>query len=686
MYSIHAMKKEQEAPNPPFTIFHVIVIAATLLAAVMRLYRLHSLPPPAWFDEVWFALRARELITTGQFQPFYESNFGGANAGPVWLTALSQLIGFDMPTGGRVMAALAGVLSIPLAYVCTIELLMGEHTPTKTLDRRMTGMLTAVVLVYTLFYVTIGRIGMEIGIAPATALFIVWQMARAVNRRAWGGWVFAGLVAGIAQYNGLHARFILPLMAFWIIQEFIFKAESRRFIVFGTLIMLGIGLLVNLPLLLFFIKNPQYFTGRASIVVQPQAMGVPTTYWGMLRNNAWLIFKVFRIEGSYDPKNGVPGIPLLDWVQTPGFVVGLVWAVWRLPKSAFARTTLFWLVLMSLPSLLTEGAPNLGRMIGIAPPTAVLVAVGWVLIAGWAQEKLFGNNRRSGKYLAPIGAVLILGSLTYHTYLLFIVWPEVSNLREQFTAEPVDLALDMLERAESEVVFAELIPESEDIAAFEWYFPGQPIDRMDFRKCLPLAHQNDTRINYLVISGHDRETVGKLLDLYPESEVPLRDLDLWQTTASVVEVPPGAIAPPPANQPAARFDSGISLYGYDWSGDTLRPEESLFLTFYWQVTEPVSTDWTAFTHIGTGLDDQPLVAQRDGLPCLGFYPTSSWKPGLVVIDSFAVTIPADTPPGEYDIAIGWYAFPSLERLALLDADQPLPDNRAIIGSIRVVER
>jgi hypothetical protein len=304
------------------------------------------------------------------------------------------------------------------------------------------------------------------------------------------------------------------------------------------------------------------------------------------------------------------------------------------------------------------------------------------LIADWLREKLSHN---AAVYLAPIGVILILGSLTYHTYLLFIKWPEVSNLREQFTAEPVDLALNMINRVESEVVFAELIPESEDIAAFEWYFPGQPIDRMDFRKCLPLPHQNDTRINYLVLSGRDQETVGKLLDLYPESAAPLYDLDLWQTTASVVEVLPGATAPPPTNQPTALFDSGISLYGYDWSADTLRPEETLFLTLYWHVTESVSADWTAFTHIGTGFDDQPLVAQRDGLPCLGFYPTSSWKPGVVVIDSFAITIPAGTPPGQYDVSVGWYAFPSLERLALIDADQSLPDNRAIIGAIQVVE-
>ena len=55
---------------------------------------------------------------------------------------------------------------------------------------------------------------------------------------------------------------------------------------------------------------------------------------------------------------------------------------------------------------------------------------------GWVQEKVFRDVRWGELHLIPaIGVIFILGSLIYHTYLLFIVWPEVSNLREQFTAE-----------------------------------------------------------------------------------------------------------------------------------------------------------------------------------------------------------------------------------------------------------
>jgi hypothetical protein len=54
-----------------------------------------------------------------------------------------------------------------------------------------------------------------------------------------------------------------------------------------------------------------------------------------------------------------------------------------------------------------------------------------------------------------------------------------------------------------------------------------------------------------------------------------------------------------------------------------------------------------------------------------------------VPDSFAITLPEDAPLGDYPLAVGWYSFPSLDRLTLLEADSPLPDDRAVIGAIRV---
>jgi hypothetical protein len=35
------------------------------------------------------------------------------------------------------------------------------------------------------------------------------------------------------------------------------------------------------------------------------------------------------------------------------------------------------------------------------------------------------------------------------------------------------------------------------------------------------------------------------------------------------------------------------------------------------------------------------------------------------------------------VAVGWYSYPSLERIPLIEADTPLPDNRAVIGTLHI---
>ncbi len=652
-----------------------------LVGAFLRFYRLDSLPPAAWFDEVWFALRARELLTGvwpgGALPVFYPTSFGGANAGLVYLTALVQALGLDTITSARVVVAGAGVLMIPLGYACMRALIEAEEvrrpTPFSPTERWLIPLLTAAVLACTMFFVTIGRVGMEIGLAPAIALAVVWLMMPSQRSHGWRT-LAAGLVGGLAQYNGLHARFVLPLMAFVALQDLILAPPGeRRKLALSILGMAALAVLVALPLIVYFADHPQWLTGRAGIVSTPLVDGQPATYPEMLIDNAWLIARAYGWEGSYDPKNVVPGLPILDPVQIVGLAVGLAWALAHLRRSPLARTLLVWWIVMTLPSLLTEGAPNLGRMVGITAPTAMLVALGW----GRMTSTLSAPGR------ASVLPVLVSVSAAYNVILLLGIWPQVANLREQFTVLPVEIATSLIDQAEAgEAAFVERAPEAEDVAAFEYLLPGTPAGRLDFRKCLPLPHERDTPTHYLILTSRDAGTLDRLSALYPGSAI-THDLDLWQERAALLEVPPGVRAPAPPHRPAARFASGITLYGFDWSGDTLRPGETLFLTLYWHAAEDIPGDWTTFAHVGTGLDGTQPVGQRDGTPCDGLYPTSQWRPGEIIPDSFAITLPDTTSPGEYPIAIGWYSFPSLERLPLLDADSPLPDRRAIIGTVRV---
>jgi len=252
--------------------------------------------------------------------------------------------------------------------------------------------------------------------------------------------------------------------------------------------------------------------------------------------------------------------------------------------------------------------------------------------------------------------LLILASLTLNAFDYFVRYPHAPGLAEAFTATPVQLARELIARAQTETVFVERITEAEDVFAFDFLFPGTPVRRLDFRQCLPFTEGRVTRTTYLVLSERDHESVGRLEDAFPIATITRLQPETaaLMGEATLIEVPPGSPAPAPMRTARARFDPGLAMLGYDWSGPEIKVGESLFLTLYWKAETNFTTDLTAFLHVGRGEGDSPLAAQHDGQPCQGLYPTSQWRAGDVIPDSFAITFPPDTAPGEYPLVVGWY--------------------------------
>jgi hypothetical protein len=77
----------------------------------------------------------------------------------------------------------------------------------------------------------------------------------------------------------------------------------------------------------------------------------------------------------------------------------------------------------------------------------------------------------------------------------------------------------------------------------------------------------------------------------------------------------------------------------------------------WQVEAPLSPGAILFA----GLFDQPEVgqtrwAQTDERPLGSLYPPESWPAGTEIRTPLRLLVPASTPPGLYDLNVGWYRF------------------------------
>ena len=131
----------------------------------------------------------------------------------------------------------------------------------------------------------------------------------------------------------------------------------------------------------------------------------------------------------------------------------------------------------------------------------------------------------------------------------------------------------------------------------------------------------------------------------------------------------------------ANLGNEIRLLGFE-APDSLPPGAELELVLYWEALQPPEEDYVVFVYL-LDANGQP-VASRDSPPVDGRYPTTRWLPGDVVPDVVRMALDPNTPPGTYQLHMGMYRWPSLERLPVWDEDGvPLADNLLVLQSVEV---
>lgn len=127
------------------------------------------------------------------------------------------------------------------------------------------------------------------------------------------------------------------------------------------------------------------------------------------------------------------------------------------------------------------------------------------------------------------------------------------------------------------------------------------------------------------------------------------------------------IGPPaaaPAQSAAVEWQNGLRLLGHDELPNTLLPRAAFTVRLVWATNAPITEEYTAFVHL-VG-PDGAIVAQQDRRPLDGFYPTNGWAVAEPVEDFYGLTLPAQLPPGDYRLLVGWYQPATNDRLRLPD--------------------
>jgi len=98
----------------------------------------------------------------------------------------------------------------------------------------------------------------------------------------------------------------------------------------------------------------------------------------------------------------------------------------------------------------------------------------------------------------------------------------------------------------------------------------------------------------------------------------------------------------------------IEIIGYSINKQRFDPGEEIELTLYYRVLKEIDKNWKVFFHFDVYSGALPHSFKLDDYPQQGYFPMTKWQPGMILKDTFKVTVPKAHPGGGVKIYTGFY--------------------------------
>ncbi len=661
----------------------ILLLAVTLLAAALRLYKLGEVPPGFQFDEAFNAIDATQLLH-GNRPLFLPANGGREALYTYFQAAIGVLLGFNVYTL-RLASALAGIAAVPATYLL-LRTLLRRHS-------QLIATFTSLTLAISLWHIHFSHYGIRVITMPpllcATfGLFWVGAWGRggvgengSRGRRLWA-LVGSGILTGVGVWThptGRFVPFVLIVYTIWLLWR---HPQSRRWSLHNPLVSLLItgvlALLVFLPLGLEFYRHPEFFFGHASEVsVFAERVGGDSALQ-VLAQNVLRVLGMFSFQGDRDWTHNLAGRPVFDPFLSIPFVIGaLLWIrrLWQRkaddPDVDALLLLLLWALTMLAPSVLSEAAPNYSRTLPALPAVFVAAGLGlaWLTTLPRLPINVFKLGARYGVLLA--GSILLIsGVLAVRDYFVrFPTFPEVYYVYDADKLEA--LAYLNQQAATHEVYFDRLWADHTPVLALR---SSKLVKSLDTAETVVLPSVGQS-VLYAFPEEKARQA-DALTTFWPGEAAEIRLGQLGQNLLRVVTLDAAQLIDwPPAIQPTnrieARFDDAPTLLG-------LRTEpDNTVVTLFWRAEARTLRSLTTFIHLVDA--DGRRVGQADKLPGNGSYLTPTWSPGERVIERYTPQISDPCAGGETArVLVGWY------ELAADGARRPrmdAPGDTALAGQL-----
>ena len=682
----------------------ILLLVVFAIAIFFRFWQQGQVPPGMNFDEAFESLEARRLLTEPGYHPIFFTGNWGIPPLEIYLTALAFLIAGEKMLAIRYVSAFAGIVTIVLLYLLTRTLFplpsrsqadaQSEGWGASPRVRQWLPFVACLVLAVLPWHNAFSREGVEVVMVPLWLILTVQFLWWGLRSRKWWPFIVSGFFLGSAFYTYQSAWVFPGVLALFLVYKLFQEHGFLRRYGWRLLFLALTAALVFLPLGIFAYDNSGMFVMRTGQVGVLGSGGGSQTPVASLLSNVVKVAGVFVTGGWVSDGNKLYTRPPMPLPLALILYLGAAIALFRIKRAEYALL-LIWFVWMWLPSILSDDAPNIRRMIGSVPAMAILIALGMGWLSDLVREKT--RNLERWHNIAPSALGIALGGLLIHTTIwsyqyFFVDWGRAKNLYHIFDVGLVDIGeFAAATPADTRIYYTPADDATVIHLPVVWQLRDRYPATFNGRHGLVLASRDPQSSLYLITTFMgDMWTLPALQKFYPEGRVAREARNPYGELHSLVF----AAEPDtdPVIQPqfplAADFQGQIQLLGSDLSAAEIGAGETVTVTLYWQPQSAAPLrDYTVFAHMlgpVNPANGTPVWAGHDGPPLGNSYPTSRWQPGEVIVDRHELILPARIPAGTYPIEVGLYD-PQAggTRLNVLDAAGQPQGDKVIVGEITV---
>ncbi len=407
-----------------FTFFVIIICLA--LAAFLRLYKIQSIPPGLWVDELYTASNALELHAAAHWQnPLRMTPLVGtgwvetSNLYLYFVRCIWLIFGVNY-IGTKMVSILPGIAAVGLLFLF-VRGLWGVRA----------GLGAAFSLAVSSWHITLSRWGWDEVLLTALQIPAYIFLLRGIKRARAFDFALSGFLLAICTYTYAASRILTVFVLLYLAAECTlnrgFFTKQKR----GIGAFLLMFFLTFAPLGIYFSHHPSAFSVRAKEVSIFSEMRTQKSIDPLIKNVVRHLL-MFHWRGDRNVRHNLPGCPLLDIVSGIFMLLGIFIALRGLKKTQ-NRFLILWLAFGLIGGILSAGkeAPQAYRTGVVAPAVFAFCGIG----LAFAEKRIRRALRTKKLSVVPltivIGILLVI-TLGINVRRYFIQYPREPELWENF--------------------------------------------------------------------------------------------------------------------------------------------------------------------------------------------------------------------------------------------------------------